>query len=269
MCGEQYVNGEGNKKMAYHRYDFTQYFIDNSEDYNKTGRSTRQIHYEAVSYHCNGLEKLLKRNHEMNYEIYYDKIRNVIQINFQKTNGISDWFVNIFEFSDKYYDAIEFNGYKLQLKVHHGWGEMYKSVKKTIRAEWKKLIDENPDAETEIVGWSLGSGQAILCCQDLNYNFGVKPHLITFGSVRPFASSKKDCRMLKKYLSTVSKECYNFANINDIVTYMPPFRRFSMINRVEIGQSESRTIGRLLRPTVYHTTYDCEELYRGIKGNAS
>ena len=250
--------------MGYSRYDFTQYFIDNSEDYNKTGRTSRLIHYETVSYQCNGLEKLFRSHHEMNYEIYYDESRNVIQINFQKTNGKSDWFVNIFEFSDKYYDAIEFGGHKLQLRVHHGWGEMYKSVKKTIRNKWKQLYDKNPGAETEIVGWSLGSGQAILCCQDLNYNFGVKPHLITFGSVRPFASSKKERSMLIEYLSTVSEECYNFANINDIVTYMPPFRQFSMINRVDIGQDKSRTIGRLLRPQVYHTTYDCDELYREV-----
>ena len=250
--------------MAYSRYGFTQYFIDNSEDYNKTGKATRQIHYSTVSYHCNRLEELFKLNHEMNYEISYDKIRNVIQINFQKTSGISDWFVNIFEFSDKYYDAIDFRGHKLQLKVHHGWGEMYKSVKRTIREEWKKLHDENPDAETEIVGWSLGSALAILCSQDLNYNFGVRSHLITFGSVRPFAASKKDRLILKKYLHTVCKECYNFANINDIVTYMPPFRQFTMINRVEIGQSERKTIRRLLKPTVYHTIYDREELYRGL-----
>lgn len=247
--------------MAYRRLPFEQYFINTSEDFNGTGKSTFRVTYTAVTYCSGSLQKALGLQHEMNYEIHYEPDRDVIQINFQRTLGFSDWFANIAEFSSRYYDAIEFEGQPLQLRVHHGWGNMYRSIKHDIRDQWTALHEAHPDAETEILGWSLGSGLATLCCQDLNYNFGVRPYLYTYGSVRPFRARRSEARRMHRYLRSVCGDCWNFANINDIVTYMPPFRGFMMVNRVEIGQAEKKTLGRLLKPWVYHTTYDRRELY--------
>lgn len=248
--------------MAYERLPFEQYFINTSEDHNKTGRATREIKYRGFIYSGKGLAALLRIRHEMNYEIHYEQDRDVIQLNFQKTAGFTDWFANIVEFSSKYYDAITFRGRPLQLRVHHGWGDMYRSIKRIVRAEWQALKEEHPDAETEILGWSLGSGLAILCCQDLNYNFGLKSHLFTFGSVRPFKSVLTNDRKMRRYLSTCCTECWNFADINDIVTYMPPFKGFMMINRVEVSKAPKRTLRNLLHPFIYHTRYDDPVLYR-------
>ncbi len=255
--------------MEYKRLPFGQYFINTSEDYNKTGRKTFDIIYDSISYCYGGLAKALGLRHEVNYEIHYEPERNVIQLNFQRTVGFTDWFANIVEFSSKYYDAIDFEGSPLQLRVHHGWGNMYRSIKRDVRARWSALHEQYPDAETEIIGWSLGSGQAILCCQDLNYNFGLKPHLITFGSVRPFKSKKADSVRMKRYLDSQCVECWNFADINDIVTYMPPFRGFMMIRRVEIGKRERRSLFRLLRPFKYHTRYDDFSLYSDFSGGGT
>lgn len=249
--------------MAYKRLDFAQYFIDNGEDYNQTGRKRREIQYQAVRYQCDGFEKCFRIVHEVNYEIHYEEDRDVIQLNFQKSNGKSDWFANIFEFSSKYYDAFEFHGEKIILRAHHGWAQMYKTIKKDVRRQWKQLHELHPSAATEVVGWSLGSSQAILCCQDLNYNFGVRPYLYTYGSVRPFKSTWRNREKIKSYLNQICAECWNFANRNDVVTYMPPFRGFSMIRRVEIGL-DKRTMKRLLHPQHYHTIYDQEELYEGL-----
>ena len=247
--------------VAYQRLPFPQYFINTSEDYNKTGLSTYPVTYTAVRYCCSRMEKALGLNHEVNYEIHYEPNRDVIQLNFQKTNGAADWFANIFEFSSKYYDAIVFEDEPLQLRVHHGWGAMYRTIKKDIRQAWQDLKQAHPEADTEIIGWSLGSGQAILCCQDLNYNFGVKPHLFTFGSVRPFKSVPTNAQRMRRYLDSLCQECWNFANVNDIVTYMPPFRGFHMIRRVKLGEDEKRTVLHLLNPQRYHTIYDRRELY--------
>lgn len=247
--------------MVYHRLKFSQYFIDNSEDYNHTGLARRKIEYKAIDYQCDSwFEKLLGLTHEVNYDIYYEAERDVIQINFQKTNGNSDWFANILEFSSKYYTSIEYDGKKLQLRVHHGWAEMYKTIKHEIREEWKALKEEHPDAHTEIIGWSLGSGQAILCAQDLNFNFGLKSYLYTFGSVKPFKATLLNYSLMKKYLSSICEQAYNFANINDLVTYMPPFWGFMMPRRVNVGL-DPRTIFRLLNPNLYHTIYDNFLLY--------
>ena len=247
--------------MSYQRLPFEQYFINTSEDYNSTGRVTYPVAYTAVSYCCSSVEKALGLTHEVNYEIHYEPDRDVIQLNFQKTNGMADWITNIVEFSSKYYDAIEFEEQPLQLRVHHGWGEMYRTIKREIRQQWLTLHEQHPEAETEIVGWSLGSGQAILCCQDLNYNFGVRPHLFTYGSVRPFKSMRSNAWQMRRYLDSLCTECWNFANINDIVTYMPPFRGFRMIRRVDVGAAERRTVFHLLNPKRYHTIYDRIELY--------
>ena len=247
--------------MEYRRLPFAQYFINTSEDYNKTGKATYEVIYTSFSYDHGGLSAKLKIRHEVNYEIHYEPDRDVIQLNFQKTVGFMDWFANIFEFSSKYYDAIEFEGAPLQLRVHHGWGDMYKSIKRDVRARWQQLHEEHPAAETEILGWSLGSGQAILCCQDLNYNFGTKPHLFTFGSVRPLKSVRSNDERMRSYMSTLCTECWNFSDINDIVTYMPPFKGFMMIRRVDVAADTKRTLWRLLHPFRYHTKYDVPELY--------
>lgn len=249
--------------MAYQRLPYEQYFIDNSEDYNHTGKARREIHYRAVGYHCNELEERLGLHHEVNFEIFYEADRDVIQINFQKTNGRSDWFANIAEFSSRYYDAIDFEGKRLRLRTHHGWAEMYKTIKREVRQDWLELHTQHPQAATEIIGWSLGSGQAILCAQDLNYNYGVKPYLYTFGSVRPFKYTLFNRKLMERYLSGICSECRNFANINDLVTYMPPFRGFVMPERWSLGKGRVR-LSRLLNPNLYHTIYDRTEFYQDI-----
>lgn len=246
--------------MSYSRLSFEQYFIDNSEDYHATGKARRKIRYKAIGYRCSSLAGLFHYMHEVNYEIFYDAQRNVIQLNFQKTNGKSDWFANIAEFADRYYDSIDFEGQKLQLRVHHGWGEMYKTIKYEVREAWLSLHELHPEAETEIIGWSLGSGQAMLCAQDLNYNFGLKPYLYTYGSVRPFRYTRANKALTQRYLSRLCKDCRNFAVNNDIVTYMPPFFGFTMPKRVELVR-DKRTLRRLLNPNYYHTIYDESALY--------
>lgn len=254
--------------MSYRRLPFEEYFINTSEDFNHTGRTTRAVDYTAVKYKSGRLSKLLGISHEVNYEMYFDEPRNVIQINFQRTVGFSDWFANVFESSGKYYDAIDFEHGKLQLRVHHGWANMYRAVKWEIRNGWKELADLHPEAETEIIGWSLGSGIACLCSQDLNFNFGLKPYLYTYGTVRPFKSTRKNRDEMRRYLDGLCTEAYNFADVNDVISYMPPFRGFMMIARVDLGGNLRRTLPRLFHPLRYHTHYDRPELYLTMKKSA-
>lgn len=60
---------------------------------------------------------------------------------------------------------------------------------------------------------------------------------------------------------TATLSSWNFADINDIVTYMPPFRGFVMIRRVDISEEKKRTFFKLLKPKRFHTTYDHSNLY--------
>ena len=246
--------------MAYRRLPYAQYFIDTSRDYNNTGRTLSVPEYRALSYPCTGrLRRLLGIRHEVNFAFSYDAERDVIRVDFERTMGFTDWFANL-EFPADYYDAIEFEGKPLQLRVHRGWAEMYLAAKRTVRAEWLALHTEHPEAETEIVGWSLGSGQAMLCAQDLNYNYGLRARVFTFGSVKPFRCEKGGAEPLARYLRSVYRECRNFADVNDIITYMPPFRGCTDLRRTRV-QSKKRSLFRLLNPWRYHTGYDDPGLY--------
>ena len=248
--------------MEYYRLPFEQYFINTSEDFNNKGAVSYPVKYTAVEYSTTAFERLLGIGHEVNYEIHYEEERNVIQLNFQRTVGFSDWVANVGEFAVKYYDSIQFEGQQLQLRVHRGWGDMYLTIKREVRKQWYLLHQEHPEAETEIIGWSLGSGQAILCAQDLSFNYDIKPHLFTYGSVRPFKCVRENADLMKRYLASLCSECWNFADVNDIITYMPPFRSFLMINRVDVGTNYRRSIFRLVNPYRYHTGYDNAELYK-------
>lgn len=241
--------------MEYKRLDFTQYFIDTTNDYNKTGRARYQINYSDITYVYKG------RLCHANYEIHYEEDRDVIQINFQKTDGLRDWFVN-FMFIQKYYDAFDYKGKPIILRVHNGWARMYKVMKHAIRDRVKLLLIEHPRAEIEIIGWSLGSGQAMLCAQDLNYNLGIKSHLFTFGSVNPYKTNIFNRKRIKNYLREICKEQYHFSDVNDIVTYLPP-RLFGFIKPIRTSLDKFNFIG-LFNPGKYHCHYDNEKLYNKL-----
>lgn len=247
--------------MAYRHLPFEEYFINTSEDYTHTGKVTYPVVYTAVKYNTTKFFKWFGLAHEVNYEIHYEPERDVIQMHFQRTLGAIDWVANIFEFASRYYEAIEFEGEPLQLRVHHGWGNMYRAIKHEVRDAWSELHEQHPTAATEILGWSLGSGIAALCCQDLNYNFGLKSYLYTYGSVRPFKCTHENKARMRRYLDTLCIDCENFADVNDLISYMPPFRGFVMIRRVDVGTEKKRSFFRMLNPLRYHVHYDRPDLY--------
>ena len=245
-------------ETKYSKLSYEQYFIDTSGDYNKTGKARFEIIYNDIEY------QYKDRICHANYEIHYEPSRNVIQINFQETDGIKDWFVNLM-FTQKYYNAFDYNGKPIVLKVHNGWASMYKAMKDDVRTKFIDLYKMYPTAEIEIVGWSLGSGQAMLCAQDLYFNYGIKSHLYTYGSVNPFKTNIFNRRKIKRYLRECCKEVYNFADRSDIVSYLP-FRfifGFIKIQRVNI-KGRFKLFG-LFNPYKYHTHYDQKDLYSKIR----
>ena len=74
---------------------------------------------------------------------------------------------------------------------------------------------------------------------------------------------------MQRYLSTLCTECDNFADINDLITYMPPFRGFTMIRRVKVGTDQKRSFFRLIHPLRYHVHYDLPELYKKLTGKTA
>ena len=240
----------------YKKLRYEQYFIDTSNDYNQTQKARFKIKYEDVQYTYKNILC------HANFEVHYEADRNVIQVNFEETNGKKDWFVN-FMFVQKYYDTFVADHKKITLKVHNGWATMFKAMKHRVRYKVDTLLQMHPSAEIEIIGWSLGSGQAMLCAQDLNYNLGVRSHLFTYGSVNPFKTNIFNRRKIKKYLNSCCKEVYNFSDRSDIVTYLP-FRIFGFIKFRRVNIEGRFKILGLFNPNLYHTHYDEAKLYRKI-----
>ena len=73
---------------------------------------------------------------------------------------------------------------------------------------------------------------------------------------------------MARYLATLCVECWNQSDVNDLVTYMPPFKGYIGIRRVDV-QSAKRRLFRLLKPGYYHTYYDTPSLYTALNVGAS
>lgn len=242
--------------INYSKLPYHQYFIDTNNDMNNKGNKRFCMKYEEISYEYKGVIT------HANYEINYDDKRNVIQIHFEGTKDLPDWITN-FIFTPKYYDSFIWNDKKITLRVHRSWATMYKVMKHYIRNKIKELKELHPFAEVEVIGWSLGSGQAQLCCQDLNYNLGIKPHLFTFGSVNLFKTNIFNRRKIKKYLRSCCSEYHLFCHKNDIVTYQAPrIFGFIKIDRENVkGKFNPFSIFKVLK---YHCHYDEESYYERI-----
>lgn len=229
--------------------DFWQYFIDTSEDVNGTGNVCNTVIYKAVPYN---------KKHEANYCVLYDAERNVIQVHFQKTCGKQDWKDN-FNFPKELYDTFTYGGKPVKMYVHSGWGEMYKAVKHDMHVDFEREQRVHPTAKVECIGWSLGSALAQLAVQDLNWKYGRRPDCYTFGSVKPFYIKDK---FVREYLDSCGNAVYNFCHRSDIVTYQPPFPKYEMLRRVDVGEY---AFARLFDPWRWHTCYDRLYIYAGME----
>lgn len=231
--------------------NWDQYFVDTSCNRHGTETVKNVVNYKTISYGRGG-------KHKADYAVVWDDERKIIQVYFQETNGGIDWLDNL-RFPKKMYDSFTWNDKTIKLYVHSGWADMYKAMKHEMHVDFEAMVAAHKDYKgVECIGWSLGSGQAMLATQDLNWKYGVKPVCITFGSVKPFWYTDKTT---KEYLASTCDRAFNFCHRSDIVTYQPPFGGFNMLNRIDLGPFG---LFKLFDPYKYHTEYWMHELYEGI-----
>lgn len=240
----------------YHKLRYEQYFIDTSGDVNKKGTATFKIEYKSIDYVYNGVLT------HANYYTRYDEKRNVIQVHFEGTKDFSDWCTNL-TFVPKYYESFMWEDKKITLKVHKSWATMYKVMKDFVRKEVSEFKELHNEAEIEVIGWSLGSAMAMLCAQDLNYNFGYKTHLFTFGSVNLFKTNMFNRKLTKKYLRSTVSEYHIFAHRNDMVSYLVP-RIFGFVKLSRLNVKGKFNIFSLFNIAKYHFHYDEHSYYVNI-----
>lgn len=240
------------KKPEYKRLRFGDYFTICSNNWHKIPTKLELAKYTKVPY------VYKKHRFIAEYQVRFDEKRNCIQAIFQQTKEKSDWRVNL-SFAKKVYDQFTFDGEVIQIKVHGGWATMWLVMQDKVRAELKELLDRHPDAYIEVFGWSLGSAIATLAAEDIYFKFGIKPHLFTYGSVKPIFGKKTHNYFLK-----CCEEVYNFYDHCDIVGYMVPFLGWRTINHKKV-KLERFCIFKLFNPLKYHTYYHIEKLYKDIE----
>lgn len=165
----------------------------------------------STKYNKNGLD--------VDWKIEVDKVEKKIRLLFQGSVSKTDWRINL-QFPVKPYkrQTITWFGCK-------GWVKAYKSCNDIIMDAISKTINEYPKYIIEVSGHSLGGVMTIYAAEDINYRFGIKPEVITFGCPKCVFGSKT-----KKYIYNCFSSIIQYRNINDFVTYNPPLIGYKHIN---------------------------------------
>lgn len=247
--------------MEYKRLPFQQYFIDLPKGTKLSQKltSNKPCDKSIVYTHIKSKSHLFGPfylNISCEFNIRYLADRNVIQINFEETNGFADWIINAL-IKEEYYGTFQIENFgDINLKASKGWLDTWLAMKHTVRRCFKEELNRHPDAYVEIVGWSLASAVACYCAQDLNYNYGVKPYLYTYGSVLCWYSDEKD--KCQAYLQSCCADAFNFGFYNDVTSYLPCFPKFFTTNPIKLGKFNPLQLFLFLK---WHFTYWKDDIY--------
>lgn len=107
-----------------------------------------------------------------------------------------------------------------------GWIKAYKSCNDKIMDLLEGYMSIFPSYTIEVAGHSLGGVMSIYAAEDINYRFSEKPDVITFGCPKCIYGNKT-----KKYMKSCFSSIKQYRNINDFVTYNPPFIGYKHINK--------------------------------------
>lgn len=173
---------------------------------------------------------------------------------FQQSVQNADWWHN-FDFALSVYKNQENH-----MLIHHGYAKVWKSANDQIMAEFIEAVHK-ADKKPLIAGWSFGGAMAQLAAEDFHYRTGIRASVLTFGAPK-IAGDKKTAEHIR-----CSGDFLQFAEHNDITSYMPPLPWYHHINLVKIGRSFN--LFELFKPHIYHMEYDKEELYGGLIYDAS
>lgn len=193
--------------------------------------------------------KYQKVGKDVDFLVQEDIENKKIQLIFAESNSETDWKHN-FQFPIKLYKH-----QKNRFWVASGWGNAYKSASLEIFKVLAEKINMHPYFEIEIMGFSFGGAMAVLAAEDVFFRLNIKSNLITFGCPKVLFGKKT-----KEYFNKCCNSIKQYAHVNDIVTYCPPFLGYTNINVIRLGNK--RTVKDLLNPYKYHQIYCDETLYK-------
>lgn len=161
----------------------------------------------------------------VNYLIEVDNENKIIRLIFEQSKSKRDW-LNNFKFPIKPYKKQE-----NILYISSGYANAYKSANDIIQNDLINKVNENKDYKVEICGWSYGGAMAILCAEDFYYRTNIKAYVRTFGACK-IVFGKKSMEHILDSVANIKQ----YANVNDLVIYLPPFFFYQHINKIKIGK---------------------------------
>ncbi|MBO4857108.1 MAG: hypothetical protein J5527_01165 [Treponema sp.] len=179
---------------------------------------------------------------DLDYKIMVNDETKQVIIQFEETDCKEDWVNN--------YLFIPWP-LKLDNKIVWttlGYARVYKSAKDVPFNEFYKQIQEHPDYQIVIWGWSFGSAMAKIVARHFSIRTGGEvliDELTTFGDVKcwynPFYSVKKHCKKIREYVQS-----------NDMITWCIPLCRRDVNCRV----GDRFSLLKLKNSENYHISYE-------------
>ena len=179
---------------------------------------------------------------DLDYKIMVNDETKQVIIQFEETDCKEDWVNN--------YLFIPWP-LKLDNKIVWttlGYARVYKSAKDVPFNEFYKQIQEHPDYQIVIWGWSFGSAMAKIVARHFSIRTGGEvliDELTTFGDVKcwynPFYSVKKNCKKIREYIQS-----------NDMITWCIPLCRRDVNCRV----GDRFSLRKLKNSETYHISYE-------------
>ena len=185
---------------------------------------------------------------DVDWAVVVSDQEKIIRLIFEESTSKRDW-INNFNFPIKIYKKQE-----SCLRVARGWGNAYKSCNDVIMEAMIKAVNEHPDYDCEILGWSYGGAMAVIASEDFYFRTKIRADIITFGAPKPLWGRK--CH---RYVTSCVNNVWQFAHINDCVPLCPPLPGYKMLKKCKIGSGFS--LIKLFKPNIYHLIYGDKELY--------
>jgi len=163
-------------------------------------------------------------------EGHFGFLDETLVIVFRGSDGKKDWIDNLKIWKKDIRKTRPYSGARPDIKVHQGFIEQYKTIRKVIR----QIVESYPNQkEIIITGHSLGGALATLSAVDIKYNYPEKSVLcITFGS--PRVGNKAFTR---SFIKRVPRS-FRFVCGDDLVCKVPmPVLGFKHIsNKIQLGR---------------------------------
>ena len=179
---------------------------------------------------------------DLDYKITVDHEKKRVILQYEETDSDEDWHNNYLFFPWPL---------KLDKKIvwtTYGYAKIYKSSQNIPIDQFCALLEQYPDYQSVILGWSLGSALAKITARHYiirSPKGTMIDQLTTFGDVKcwynPFYSVKKHCVRIREYV-----------NANDMITWCIPFCRRDVKCRV----GDRFNFGKLKNSEYYHAHYE-------------